>query len=93
MAIYSEEEDQNVIDDKKQDMPNKTYKVAFEIEVDAEDPLAAAKKVQEWLQNPNDNWQFYVQEENKKEINSVDLDEDESWAVLPADNYYPIIKN
>jgi len=93
MAIYSEEEDQNVIDDKKQDISNKTYKVAFEIEVDATDPLAAAKTVQEWLQNPNDNWQYYVQENDDSEINSVDLDEDDSCAVLPADNYYPMIKN
>ena len=93
MAIYSEDEDQNVLDDKKQDEPNKTYRVVFEIEVDAQDPLAAAKEVQDWLQNPNDNWQFYVQEDDDSNINSVDLDEDESCAVLPADNYQPMIKN
>ena len=71
----------------------KTFRVVFEIEVQAETPLEAAKEVQDWLQNPNDNWQFYVQEDDDSTIYSIDLDEDESCAVLNADNYMPMIKN
>jgi len=73
----------------------KNYKVVFEIEINAASPLEAAKKVQNWLQNENDNWQYYVQETNRKnaKIVSVDLDENDESAVLPADNYEPLIKN
>ncbi len=92
MAIYSEEEDQNVIDYNKSKKPL-THRVVFEIEVDAETPLEAAKTVQEWMQNPNDNWQFYVQPCDKSEdVFSVDLDEDKSCAVQETDNYIPMIK-
>ena len=63
-------------------------------EINAASPLEAAKKVQNWLQNENDNWQYYVQETNRKnaKIVSVDLDENDESAVLPADNYEPLIK-
>ena len=72
----------------------KNYKVVFEIEINAASPLEAAKKVQNWLQNENDNWQYYVQESDRKnaKILSVDLDENDESAVLPADNYEPLIK-
>lgn len=93
MAIYSEDEDQNVLDDKKQDEPNKNYRVVFETEVDAQDPLAAAKKIQDWLDAADNKWQFYVQEDDNSEINSVDLDKDDSCAVIPAPNYKPLIEN
>ena len=71
-----------------------TFKVVFEIDIEANTPLEAAKKVQDWLQNENDNWQYYVQESNRKnaKIFSVDLDENDESAVLPADNYEPLIK-
>ena len=71
----------------------KTHRVVFEIEVQEETPLESAKKVQEWLQDPNSNWQFYVQEDDGSTILSIDLDEHESCAVLNADNYSPMIKN
>ena len=71
-----------------------TFKVVFEIDIEANTPLEAAKKVQDWLQNENDNWQYYVQESDRKnaKILSVDLDENDESAVLPADNYEPLIK-
>lgn len=71
----------------------KNYRVVFEIETEAKSPLEAAKKVQEWLQESNNNWQFYVQEDDDSTILSIDLDEDESCAILNADNYMPLIKN
>ena len=93
MAIYSEEEDQNVLDNQKQDKPNITHRVVFEIEVDATDPMAAAKEIQRWLRNPNDSWQFYVQPCDKSEdVFSIDLQEDDSCAVQEVDNYIPMIK-
>jgi len=58
-----------------------TFKVVFEIEVDAQTSLEAAKIVQDWLQNPSDNWQFYVQDLKTKQVDSVDLDEHDSVAV------------
>ena len=70
-----------------------TFKVVFEIDVDAETPLEAAKIVEDWLHNPNDHWQYYVQPCDKSEdVFSVDLDEDDSCAVIEIDNYIPSIK-
>ena len=68
-----------------------TFNVVFEIEIEANTPLEAAKKVQDWLQNKKDNWQYYVQESDRKnaEILSVDLSDE---AVFPEDNYKPLIK-
>ncbi len=68
----------------------KNYNVVFEIQVGAETPLDAAKKVQEWLQNPNDNWQYYVQDEETKNIFSVDLDDDDCAYII--NNYQPLIE-
>ena len=70
-------------------MPN--YKVVFEIEVDADFPIEAAKKVQEWLRK--DNWQWYIQNDETEEIFSVDLTEIDSDAVLPVHVYHPMIEN
>lgn len=70
-----------------------TKRVVYEIEVEAETNIEAAKTVQDWLQNdPNQSWQFYVQDADTKKIVSVDLDEDESCMELPADNYTPMIE-
>ena len=71
----------------------KTKRVVFEIEVEAETNVEAAKTVQEWLQEDTcQNWQFYVQDAETKEVVSIDLDEDESCMELPADNYSPMIE-
>jgi hypothetical protein len=66
------------------------FKVVFEIEVDANNPLAAAKEAQKWLRN--DDWQYYVQNCKTHEVFSVDLQEEDEDAVLPVKEYHPIIK-
>jgi hypothetical protein len=69
----------------------KSFKVSFEIDVSAETPLEAAKIVQNYLQDPDEDWQFFVQDEQTDEIFSVDLGETDDDAVLPVDNYVPFI--
>jgi len=69
----------------------KSFKVSFEIDVSAETPLEAAKIVQNYLQDPDEDWQFFIQDEQTDEIFSVDLDESDDDAVLPVDNYVPFI--
>jgi len=69
-----------------------TKKVVFEIEVDAETSLEAAKTVQDWLQDPSDNWQFYVMDEDTMQVDSVDLEEDDSVAVIENVQYLPLIR-
>ena len=68
-----------------------TYSVVFEIEVDEETPLAAAQTVEGWLHDTTKQWQYYVQGDDQK-IHSVDLSEDDEDAVLPVDDYEPLIK-
>jgi hypothetical protein len=67
------------------------YKVVHEIEVDADSPLEAAKTIQEWMDEADHKWQFYVQEEKSAELFSVDLEKEDKDAVLPVEEYYPII--
>jgi hypothetical protein len=66
------------------------FKVSFEIEVDASCPLVAAQQVQRWLRK--DDWQFYVQNRDTKEVFSVDLQEEDEDAVLPVEKYIPLIQ-
>ena len=70
-----------------------TFSVSFEIDLDAENPLEAAKKVENLIKE-NDGWQYYVQNQKTKEIFSVDLGEVDDEAVLPVakEEYQPIIK-
>ena len=71
-----------------------TYSVVFEIEVDAETPLEAAKKVDEFFQDPkyfDKFWQFYVQGDDKV-IHSVDLYEEDEHASIIIDDYTPLIQ-
>ena len=68
------------------------FKVVFEIDVEAKTPLEAAKTVQEWFDDANTKWQFYVQRQNGKKLYSVDLSEDDSAAVLPVGAYEPMIQ-
>jgi hypothetical protein len=69
-----------------------TFKVVWEIEVEAETPLKAAKKAEKWLRKPKMGWIYMVQEENESDIYSVDLDEEDDNAVLLAHDYEPLIK-
>jgi len=66
-------------------------RVVFEIEVDADSNIEAAKTIQDWLADGT-KYQFYVQDVETKEITSVDLDEDESCMEVPAENYTPMIE-
>jgi hypothetical protein len=66
-------------------------KVVFEIQVEANSPLQAAKIVQEWMDASDTKWQFYVQRENGKKVYSVDLNENNSVAVLLVTKYEPMI--
>lgn len=68
------------------------YKVSFEIQVNADCPLNAAKNVINMLDinltDPNAiGWQYYVQEENSTEVFSIDLDKEDENAVLPIKKY------
>lgn len=66
------------------------YKVTLEIEVNADSSLEAAKTVQGWLREGD--YQYYVQEDEVDgKIVSVDLTEADEDAVLPADDYTPLI--
>jgi len=66
-------------------------KVVHEIQVEANNPLQAAKIIQEWMDAGDTKWQFYVQRENGKKVYSVDLNESNSEAVIPVTKYEPMI--
>lgn len=68
-----------------------TYKVVLEIEVDADTPLEAAKTTQNWIQDPDFSWQYYIQEEGAKKIHVIDLLNNEE-PVLEVLNYKPLIQ-
>lgn len=68
------------------------YKVVFEIQVDAESPLEAAKTVQNWMKEPGASWEFVVQMDGDNPIYLVAPEEEEGDAVLQIDNdYKPLI--
>ena len=66
-------------------------RVTWEIEVEAENPLEAAKEAQSMMQRPFLNWQFYVQNPETNQISSVDLEEEDDEAVLQVKEYKPLI--
>lgn len=69
-----------------------TYKVVYEIEVEAESHLEAAQTVQGWLQDPDSTGQcYYVEEEGTREIHSVDLSEEEGNQDYRVEEYTPLI--
>ena len=72
-----------------------SFRVTWEIEIDADSALDAALKAQEYQRDRNTTSnQFYVQNEKTLEIVSVDLDEEFiADAVLPVKVYEPLIKN
>lgn len=67
-----------------------TYRVVMEIEVEAESPLEAAKTIEGWIRESGE-FQYYVQNEQTKEISSVDLSENDDDVVLPVKEYEPLI--
>ena len=72
---------------------SKLYKVVYEIEVEANSPLEAAKQVAEWLKDDDDDESamFYVQAEDENKVVSIDLQEEDEDAVLPVHFYHPLI--
>jgi hypothetical protein len=70
------------------------FKIVWDIELEAENPLEAAKKAQEWLKENDTNWSFYVQNDRSDEIFSVDLADDDENAVLlvTKGEYKPMIQ-
>ena len=66
------------------------YNVIFEIEIDSDSPLNAAKKTQTWLRDVESSWCFEVQDSDDN-IFSVDLSEPDKDAVIEQDNYIPLI--
>jgi hypothetical protein len=67
------------------------YKVVLEIETESDDPLSAAKNIEETIQSPDTSWQYYVQESKSGDVFSVDLGEEDEDAVHEVDNYIPLI--
>ena len=73
-----------------------TFRVTWEIEIEANSPLEAAKTAREWqsdIRGDSEANQYYVQNEKTLEIVSVDLDEEPDDMVLPVEKYEPLIKN
>lgn len=71
----------------------KEFHVSLEIDVLAHNPLEAANILQGWLDDADTYWQYFVQDEETKEVFSVDLDEvDEEDKVIKIGKYEPIIK-
>lgn len=70
----------------------KLYKIVWEIDVEADTPLEAAKTAQEYMRDDKCDWFFYVQKHDSDEILGVDLQEEDEDAVLKVLNYQPIIK-
>jgi len=73
---------------------DKDYNIALEINICAKSPIEAARLLEGWLRDrsPN-NWHFYVQDDNTRDVYSVDLaEEDEDHIVIDVDEYYPIIR-
>lgn len=70
------------------------YRVVYEIEVDADSPLEAARMVEDSLQDPDRiSSQFYIQSEDNPQVYSVDLNEEARDAVLAVPSYIPLIKS
>lgn len=75
-------------------MKLKTYNVVWEIQLEAKNPLdAATEALGIMLDSESCATQFYVQEDGKKDVVSVDLMEPQGNEVLPVEEYKPMIKN
>ena len=59
------------------------FRIILNIDIDAENPLDAAKKIENWSKDPDTHFQYYVYDEKTKEISIVDLDMPDDIAVFP----------
>lgn len=66
------------------------FNISIEIDLEANSPLEAAKELKKWFDG---GWEFqaYVQNDETKELFSVDLQEDDEDTTLPCETYEPII--
>jgi hypothetical protein len=69
----------------------KMYKVVFEIEILADNPIDAVTEVASWLKDENNEFAFTVQDDETKEIFSIDLAEEDDDRVLQMEKYEPLI--
>jgi len=60
------------------------FKVILEVDIYADTPFEAAKILESWIHEPSSSWEYYVQEENKTELFSIDMNEEDENAVLPV---------
>lgn len=67
------------------------YKVVFEIQVNAESPLEAARITLGWLRDKDSEWEFIVQENGEGETPIYLVDLEDNDAVLPLNYYQPLI--
>lgn len=65
-----------------------TYKIQWDIEIDADNPLEAAKIAQEWMEEATNKWLFHVQKENSYIVHAVDLNNE---TVIEVENYKPLV--
>jgi hypothetical protein len=65
------------------------FKVSLEIQLSAENPLEAAKLARQWA--IEDPMIYVTQNQATGEIDTVDLNEPDEAAVLPANDYQPFI--
>lgn len=63
------------------------FKISLEIELNANNPLDAAKTLLSWIKDDEEGLLYYVQNDETKEIFSVDLSEDDEDAVLSVSEY------
>jgi len=56
------------------------FRVILNIDIEAENPLEAAKELERW--SKEEHLSYYVQNEDTKEISSVDLDAEDEDAIL-----------
>ena len=68
-------------------------RVVFEIEIESDSDLLAAKEVVAMIKENGDNFQYYVQDAETLKVVSVDLEEDDNDAVLPVHEYHSLIEN
>lgn len=70
----------------------KLYNVILEFDNEADSPLEAAKQAQESARDMDVSWIYMVQDDDTKEVFSVDLAEDDKDAVLSMKDYTPLIR-
>ena len=74
-------------------MTMKEYNITWENNyIEAKSPLDVAKKIRQDMIDDKCGWQFFVQDDETKEIFSVDLDEEDEDAVCPVKVYNSVIE-